>query len=79
MDVGLNEIFEGSQNALDEMEKVFKEHEKIETVIVNPDSWTGKTLLVQAKRLIDLRGDVNSLTASINQLHRKIDHLLNSK
>jgi len=73
----LNEIFEGSQNAISEMEEVFSKHENMETVIVNPDSWVGKELLLQTKRLIDLQRDVNSLAGSINRMERQIYRLLN--
>lgn len=75
----LSEILEGSQIAIDEMRKVFKEHEDIETVIVNPDSWVGKTLLIQTKKLIDLRKEVNSLSSSIKALNVKLDRLFDSK
>lgn len=72
----LNEIFGESQNAANEMKKVFDKHKDIETVIVNPDSWVGKELLLQTKRLIDLRRDMNSLTASINRVERMLSKLL---
>ena len=74
----LNEIFEGSQNAINVMEKVFIQHKDIETVIVNPDSWVGKELLLQTKRLIDLRRDVNSLAVSINRVERMLVKLFDN-
>lgn len=67
----LSEIFEGSQGAISIMDKVFKQHKNIETVIVNPDSWVGKELLTQTKRLIDLRSDLNSLASSISSINSK--------
>ena len=72
----LKKIFNGSQNAIKEMEKVFSEHKDLETVIVNPDSWVGKELLIQTKRLIDIRRDVDSLTASINRVERMLGKLM---
>ncbi len=74
----LNEIFEGSQNAVNEMKKVFGQHESIETVIVEPNSWVGKELLLQTKRLIDIRRDVNSLSASINRVEKMLVKLFNN-
>ncbi|MBO8170199.1 MAG: hypothetical protein H0Z35_13650 [Thermoanaerobacteraceae bacterium] len=76
-DKELKSIFDGSEDAINEMKRVFKEHEEVETVIVEPNSWVGKALLIQTKRLIDLRRDVNSLTSSINLLNKKIAELLN--
>lgn len=73
----LSEILEDSQIAIDEMRKVFKEHEDMETVIVNPTSGVGKTLLIQTKKLIDLRKEINSLSLSIKALNVKLDRLLN--
>ncbi|MDT2277759.1 hypothetical protein P7H20_26905, partial [Paenibacillus larvae] len=46
---------------------VFKEHESIETVVVDPNSWVGKELLSQTKRLIDLQRDVHSLSTLIKK------------
>ncbi|QVV19916.1 hypothetical protein Neutron_41 [Paenibacillus phage Neutron] len=63
----LQEIFEGNENAVKTMEQVFKEHESIETVIVEPNSWAGKELLSQTKRLIDLQRDVHSLSTLIKK------------
>lgn len=74
----LDEIFNDSKNAIDEMKRVFKEHQNIETVIVEPDSWVGKELLIQTKRLIDLKRDVNTLTSSINRLERLFTELLSN-
>lgn len=71
----LNTIFEGSQNAATEMERIFKEHENMETVIVNPNSWVGKELLIETKRLIELKRDVHSLISSINRLEKKVTEL----
>ncbi|MEV2699207.1 hypothetical protein ABNC64_20240, partial [Paenibacillus larvae] len=73
----LQEIFEGNENAVKTMEQVFKEHESIETVIVEPNSWAGKELLSQTKRLIDLQRDVHSLSTLINHLSKKVDDLGN--
>lgn len=74
----LCEILNGSNHAISEMEKVIEAHKGINTVIVNPDSWVGKELLIQTKRLIDLHRDVHSLALVINHLERKIDVLLNT-
>ncbi|MDT2306785.1 hypothetical protein P7H21_26440 [Paenibacillus larvae] len=63
----LQQIFEANENAVKEMEQVFKEHESIETVIVEPNSWVGKELLSQTKRLVDLQRDVYSLSTLIKK------------
>ncbi|MEV3550925.1 hypothetical protein ABNC92_03395 [Paenibacillus larvae] len=63
----LQEIFEGNEDAVKTMEQVFKEHESIETVVVDPNSWVGKELLMQTKRLVDLQRDVHSLSTSIKK------------
>ncbi|AUS03600.1 hypothetical protein M5W76_18015 [Paenibacillus larvae] len=63
----LQEIFEGNEDAVKTMEQVFKEHESIETVVVDPNSWVGKELLSQTKRLIDLQRDVHSLSTLIKK------------
>ncbi|MEV3554139.1 hypothetical protein ABNC92_20600, partial [Paenibacillus larvae] len=47
------------------------------TVIVEPNSWAGKELLSQTKRLIDLQRDVHSLSTLINHLSKKVDDLGN--
>ncbi|MEV2878038.1 hypothetical protein ABNC28_22650, partial [Paenibacillus larvae] len=47
--------------------QVFKEHESIETVVVDPNSWVGKELLSQTKRLVDLQRDVYSLSTLIKK------------
>ncbi|MDT2249842.1 hypothetical protein P7H09_00115, partial [Paenibacillus larvae] len=60
-------IFEANENAVKEMEQVFKEHESIETVVVDPNSWVGKELLSQTKRLVDLQRDVYSLSTLIKK------------
>lgn len=73
----LAEIFEGSQNAVSTMQKVFAEHKNIKTVIVNPDSWVGKELLLQTKKLIDLRRDLNRLAVSINHMEKMLSKLVN--
>ncbi|MEV2910780.1 hypothetical protein ABNF65_19745, partial [Paenibacillus larvae] len=71
----LQQILEGNDDAMKTMERVFKEHESVETVIVEPNSWAGKELLSQTKRLIDLRHDlyheINHISASINHLSKK--------
>lgn len=74
----LNEIFDGSQDAVRAMEKVFDQHKDMETVIINPDSWVGKELLIQTKRLIDLQRDLGNLSASINRVERKLSKLLDN-
>ncbi|MEV2911036.1 hypothetical protein ABNF65_21100 [Paenibacillus larvae] len=63
----LQQILEGNDDAVKEMEQVFKEHESIETVIVEPNSWVGKELLLQTKRLVDLQRDVHSLSTLIKK------------
>ncbi|WP_079908243.1 hypothetical protein [Paenibacillus sp. 32352] len=75
----LRQLFCGAENAVSEMEKVFKRHEQLETVIVNPNSWVGKELMRQGKRLIDLRHEIHDLSISINRLERKIDKLFDEK
>ncbi|WP_407311010.1 hypothetical protein [Desulfosporosinus sp. SB140] len=76
MEKNFKEIFGDSQNAINAMQKVFDDHKHIETVIVNPESWVGKELLLQTKMLIDLQRDVRCLTASINRMEKKLDYLL---
>lgn len=71
----LEQVFEGSQNAISEMERVFKQHKDIETVILNPDSWVGKELLSLNRRLIDVQGKVHDLKLSINRIERFLDKL----
>ncbi|MDT2243095.1 hypothetical protein P7H22_26045 [Paenibacillus larvae] len=34
----MQQIFEANENAVKEMEQVFKEHESIETVVVDPNN-----------------------------------------
>lgn len=74
----LNEIFDGSQNAVNEMKKVFSKHDGLETVVISPDSWVGLELLRQTKRLINLQREVSNLNASINRLERKLGGLPNN-
>ncbi|MDT2237667.1 hypothetical protein P7H19_17235 [Paenibacillus larvae] len=69
----LQQIFEANENAVKEMEQVFKEHESIETVVVDPNSWVGKELLSQTKRLIDLQRDVHSLSTLIKIFNSDIE------
>ena len=75
----LDLIFDGSKNAVKTMEKIFKQHEDIETAVLSPDSWVGAEILLQTRRLIDIRHDIHNLTSSINLLSRNISKLLNSK
>ncbi|MDT2294913.1 hypothetical protein P7H15_21810 [Paenibacillus larvae] len=60
MDKRLQQIFEANENAVKEMEQVFKEHESIEAVVVDPNSWVGKRITFANKRLVDLQRDVYS-------------------
>ncbi|MFF0831063.1 hypothetical protein ACFYU8_29910 [Brevibacillus sp. NPDC003359] len=75
----LKSIFDDSMGAVKEMQRIFEEHESMDTVIVEPNSWVGKELLLQTKRLIDLREDIFSLSTSINQLNKKLSLLLDAR
>ncbi|SDI17931.1 hypothetical protein SAMN05192534_12410 [Alteribacillus persepolensis] len=71
----LSILMENSPDAIKAIEKVIEEHKNIDTVIVEPDSWTGKELLIQSKRLIDLCHEVREMKMSINRLNEKINSL----
>jgi hypothetical protein len=47
----ITEILDGSQLAIKEMDNVYEAHRQMETVVISPDSWVGKELLSQSKRL----------------------------
>ena len=64
----LKEIFDNAELAIQTMKRVFNEHEQIETVIVNPDSWVGKELLNLSKRVIDMGSIVARLESKVDQL-----------
>lgn len=59
-----------SKNAIREINEVYKQHEDVDTVIVEPNSWIGKELLWQSRKLIDLEHSLAELTRSINELKK---------
>lgn len=64
----INKILDDSQTAIKEMEKVYEAHRNMATAVISPDSWVGKELLSQSKRLIDLAESVNRLESKLNRL-----------
>lgn len=66
----LVEIFGTKENAIKEIEKVFNDHESLETVILEPNSWVGKELLWQSMRMLELQRDMRDLAAKLDQLHK---------
>lgn len=69
-DIEVGYILGHSEHAIREIEKVYKQHEDIDTVIVEPNSWVGKELLGQSRKLIDLEHSLAELTRSINELKK---------
>lgn len=67
-------IFGYSKNAIREIDEVYKQHEEMDTVILEPNSWMGKELLRQSRKLIDLEHSLAELIRSINQL-KKVKNL----
>ncbi|WP_431030024.1 hypothetical protein [Lysinibacillus sp. LZ02] len=63
----VDNIFSDSSNALKAVQQVFKEYKQVETVIVNPDSWMGRELLWQSRKMIDLEKQILDLTRSIKK------------
>lgn len=64
-----------NQGAIRVMEKVFEDHKSQASVVLNPDSWTGKELLRMGRRLIDIDYKLAALESSMNRLHMKVDRL----
>lgn len=55
----------GSKDQIKVMENVFKEHTNIPTVVVEPDSWLGREVLWQSRKLIELESHLNRISSSI--------------
>jgi|GEM_PF-5987848 len=68
----LIEIFGDKEKAIREIEKVFSEHESIETVILDPNSWVGKELLWQSMKMIELQRGMMDLAAKLNQITEQL-------
>lgn len=69
----INEILNHNTQAIKEIQQVFEEHKQLETVVINPDSWIGKELLWQSKKLIDLETQLSKQQGLLNQLFRNLN------
>lgn len=71
----IKKVFNHNAGAIKAMEKVFIEHEQVNTVVINPNSWFGKEIVWQSKKMIDLEFQISKQQGQINELLRKLEML----